>query len=749
MKKFSGIALAGLAALGLGLLADHYWLDSRALTGMTGMAKKVLEMGAGKEALHRNRLQYSKSPYLLQHADNPVDWYPWGEEAFEKARRENKPVFLSIGYSTCHWCHVMEHESFENSTVAALMNEAFVSIKVDREERPEIDKVYMTVCQMLTGGGGWPLTIILTPDKQPFFAGTYFPKSGRYGRIGMLELVPRVRELWRTRPEDLKQDAGKITRALEETAAGDSVAEPARLDLDRAYEDLAARFDSANGGFGGAPKFPTPHNLNFLLRYWKRTGEEKALAMVTKTLEALRLGGICDHLGYGFHRYSTDALWRVPHFEKMLYDQALIAIACLETYQATGKPLFAEMAREIFTYVLRDLRAPEGGFYSAEDADSEGEEGKFYLWTVEQVREALAPEEAELAVRVFNLAPEGNYSDPAADSSSGANILYLKKDIPALAAELGFKPEELAEKLEKVRAKLFALREKRVHPGKDTKVLTDWNGLMIAALAQGARVLDEPQYEKAARKAAAFVLSSLRDSRGRLLHRFADGESGITANLDDYAFTVQALLELYETTFEPSYLKTALELNRDLLAHFQDSGGAGGFYFTAEDAEALLVRQKEYYDGALPSGNAVEALNLLRLGRLTGDTALEERAAGLLETFTPLARQAPSGFTQFLCAADFAFGPTFEIVIAEGGDSSGAARMLKALRSRFLPGKVVLLRPAGDSPEICRLAPFTSTQSSIDGRATAYVCRNYNCKLPTTDAVEMLSLLEEENHADK
>ncbi|HUU29635.1 MAG TPA: thioredoxin domain-containing protein [archaeon] len=689
-----------------------------------------------------NRLQYEKSPYLIQHAANPVDWYPWSEEAFQRANLENKPVFLSIGYSTCHWCHVMAHESFEDSTVAALMNEVFVSIKVDREERPDIDKVYMTVCQMLTGSGGWPLTIIMTPEKEPFFAGTYIPRTGRFGRAGMLELIPRIREVWEKRREDVFKAAGQITSALRRAAEETPGKELTATDIDRAFGELGIRFDRQNGGFGSAPKFPTPHNLLFCLRYWKRSGSEEALRIVEKTLQKMRLGGICDQVGFGFHRYSTDSQWLVPHFEKMLYDQALLALAALETCQATGDEQYARTAREIFTYVLRDMQSPQGAFYSAEDADSEGEEGRFYLWTEGEIRSVLGPEDTDLALRVFNVKPGGNFATEATGNFSGANILHLEQDLSAWAANLGMPEPVLRERLEAIRTRLFRHRESRVHPGKDTKVLTDWNALMIASLARGAQVLGESRYGAAAKGAADFILKKMIDSQGRLLHRFKDGEAAIAATADDYAFTVWALLELYEAGFDVRYLESALELNEDFLEHFRDKE-QGGFYFTADDAEKLPVRQKELYDGATPSGNSVAVWNLLRLGRITAKPEFEDLAASISRAFSHQLQNAPAAFTHFYCALDFALGSGLEVVIAEGGDKKDTERMLAALRGHFFPNKVVLLRPRGEKPAISEIAPFVLNCESLDNKATAYVCRNHNCRLPTTDPQKMLELLKE------
>ena len=688
-----------------------------------------------------NRLIFQKSPYLLQHAENPVDWYPWSEEAFEKANKENKPVFLSIGYSTCHWCHVMAHESFEDPEVAKLMNETFVSVKVDREERPDINSVYMTVCQMMTGSGGWPLTIIMTPNKDPFFAATYIPKETQFGRIGMLTLIPRIKELWSTRQAEVFSSATQITASLQNTAPGapgESLSEPL---LHLAYEQLLERFDEHHGGFGNSPKFPTPHNLLFLLRYWKRTGNEKALNMVEKTLQAMRHGGIYDHVGFGFHRYSTDSRWLVPHFEKMLYDQALLAMAYTEAYQATGKEEYAQTAKEIYTYVLRDMTSPQGGFYSAEDADSEGEEGKFYLWTNDEIQEVLSTEQAGLAVKLFNISKDGNFVDEVAGRKTGRNILHLTKSIDELASDLSMSVPDLRAQIEEIREELFAYREKRVHPHKDDKILTDWNGLMIAALAKGAQVFNEPKYASAARRAAAFILKNVRTSEGRLLHRYRGGEAALTAHVDDYAFLIYGLLELYEATFEVHYLETALGLNEDLIRHFWDHDN-GGFYFTADDGERLLVRQKEIYDGAVPSGNSVAMLNLLRLGRLTASADFGEKAAKIGRAFLGNVRQLPSAYAQLMVAVDFVLGPSYEVIIAGDSQADDTRQMLDAVRGIFVPNKIVVLYSTGREPSsIGDFVPFIKDYSSKEGKATAYVCLNYNCQLPTKDVASMLELL--------
>jgi uncharacterized protein YyaL (SSP411 family) len=687
-----------------------------------------------------NRLKHETSPYLLQHADNPVDWYPWGEEAFRKAREEDKPVFLSIGYSTCHWCHVMEHESFKDAEVARLMNEAFVSVKVDREERPDIDGVYMTVCQLMTGSGGWPLTIIMTPEKVPFFAATYIPRENRFGRVGMLDLVPRMSEIWTTRREEVAGTASSVAAAMQQLSRpvpGDDLDESV---LREAARHLADRFDADHGGFGGAPKFPSPHNLLFLLRHWKRTGEARYLEMVETTLQAMRRGGIYDHLGFGFHRYSTDERWVLPHFEKMLYDQALLTIAYVEAFQAAGNPDYAKTAEEIIEYVLRDMTSPEGGFYSAEDADSEGEEGKFYTWSEAEIRDVLDGSEADLTLRLFNVKRDGNFTDQATGSRPGTNVLYLTAPLEDQAGDLSMPPSEARDLLERSRAALYGRRKARIHPLKDDKILTDWNGLMIAALAKAGRVLDRSEYVEAAGRGAAFLLDHMRDGDGSLLHAYRDGRAKVPANLNDYAFMVWGLLELYEADFDIEHLRSALELNGEMLERFRDAEG-GGFFFTPAGGEDLLVRRKEIYDGAIPSGNSVAMLNLLRLGRITGRAELEERAAGLGRAFARQVRQAPLGHTHLLVAVDFAVGPAHEVVISGQVGSSEIQGMLRALRKRFLPNKVVLHRPAGVNPPIAELAPFVGSQTAVDGRATAYVCRNYACELPTHDVARMLEML--------
>lgn len=724
-------------------------MDSLSVIENPGLQKQVKKISmenkqeTAKSEKHYNRLINEKSPYLLKHAENQVDWYPWGDEAFEKAREEDKPVFLSIGYSTCHWCNVMERESFNDPEIGKLMNDAFVSIKVDREERPDIDNIYMTVCQMMSRNGcGWPLNIIMSPDKKPFFAATYIPKNTRFGRYGLMEFIPKVKEAWQNKRDEILSTANRVVEALENVSANTPGDEPDEGVLKTAFEQLNIGFDAEHGGFGAAPKFPSPHTLLFLLRYWSRTGDSKSLLMVEKTLQEMSRGGIYDQLGFGFHRYSTDEQWIVPHFEKMLYSQALLSMAYAETYQATGKKEYAKTAKNIFTYVLRDMTSPEGVFYSAEDADSEGEEGKFYLWTKDEIENALNKNEAELIIKVFNIEKEGNYIDQLKREKTGDNIFHLQKPLEKISAEMGVSLEEIELRLEKARQKLFTIREKRIHPYKDDKALTDWNGLMIAALAKGAQAFDEPAYTKAARKAADFILNNMRSSTGRLLHRYRVGEAAIPAMVGDYAYFTWGLLELYEATFEVKYIDAAIELTEDLLKHFWDKKN-GGFFFSADDNEKILVPWKDFSDGAMPSGNSVSMLNLLRLGRITGNAKFEEKASEIGRLMSNELRRFPTAYTQLLMALDFGLGPSYEIVISGRTDAKDTKEMLKAIRSRFIPNKVVILRPAEqEPPDIVRIAKFTENQISIDGKSTAYVCLNYNCKLPTTDINEMLGFLK-------
>ena len=691
---------------------------------------------SGKKPLKPNHLIREKSPYLLQHAENPVAWYPWGEAAFRKAKEEDKPIFLSIGYATCHWCHVMAHESFEDEEVAAVLNRYFVSIKVDREERPDVDQVYMSVCQALTGHGGWPLSIFMTPEGEPFFAGTYFPKTGRMGVMGFIELLQRVASLWGTDREKILTGSGEIRQALrKEVRPGFAEVSLDLGVLKKGYAQLERTHDERWGGFGSAPKFPTPHHLTFLLRWFRRNGDPQARKMTERTLEAMRHGGIFDQLGLGFHRYSVDEKWLIPHFEKMLYDQALLAMAYTEAYLALGKEEYGKVTREIFTYILRDMTSPEGGFYSAEDADSEGHEGRFYVWRPGEVRSHLGKEEGDLFCRFYGVSPEGNFEE-------GTSVLHIPRPVEHFAAGEKMGPGELEKTLERGREKLFHVREKRIHPLKDDKVLTSWNGLMIAALAKGYQALGDPLFSDAACRAADFILGQMRTPQGRLYRRWREGEVAISGFLEDYAFLVWGLIELYEATFRVRYLEEAFHLNRLMIELFGDKE-RGGFYFSGKDNEALITRQKELYDGATPSGNSVAALNMLRLARMTGKIDLEKEVEGLLRGFSSTVAEAPMAFTQFLNFLDFYLGPSQEIVLVGKPDWETTRSMTAAIQRKFLPNKVLLFRAEDDTGEkLADLCPFVEGMKSRDRKATAYLCEGFSCKTPLTDLAALQGALK-------
>jgi uncharacterized protein YyaL (SSP411 family) len=641
----------------------------------------------------------------------------------------------------------MAEESFEDKEVAHLLNKGFISIKVDREERPDIDNVYMQFCQRMTGSGGWPLTIMMTPDKKPFYAGTYIPKEARFGRTGMVELLPRVAELWAQSQTDLVTAAEQITSTLQQPpeSPGGTEVEITDQNLKITYNQLARNYDSEYGGFSTEPKFPSPHNLLFLLRFWNRTGDERVLEMVEKTLRKMRQGGLYDHIGFGFHRYSTDREWLLPHFEKMLYDQAMLVLTYIETYQATGKNQYKTTANEILSYVLRDMTSSEGGFYSAEDADSEGEEGKFYTWSRSELQNVLSKEEFKTVEAVYNISSEGNFKDQALGRKTGQNILHKINSDKKLADQLSVSMEKLEEQLESVRQKLFNTRNKRIRPHKDDKILTDWNGLMIAAFAVGARVFEEPIYSEAAEKAASFILEALRDNDGRLMHRYRDKSAGISANLDDYAFFVWGLIELYQTTFKPEYLDLASELNSQMLEHFEDTAN-GGLFFTADDSEELLIRQKEYYDGAIPSGNSVAFYNMIRLSRLVHEPELEKKASKLIGAFSEGLSSLPLGHTMMMTALDFSIGPAFEVVIKGEPEAEETKEMIKALGSNYLPNIITLLNPvkSGVLDFNLDIPGEHALESGSEKKTKAYVCVNYTCKEPTASVSRMLELLKVE-----
>jgi len=696
-------------------------------------------VSGGERKVHKytNHLINEKSPYLQQHAHNPVDWYPWGEAAFAKAKKENKPIFLSIGYATCHWCHVMERESFENEQVAKLMNKSFVNIKVDREERPDIDSIYMKVCSMLTGSGGWPLTIIMTPDQKAFFAATYIPRESRFGRIGMLELIPSIDKAWKTKRQDIESSANKITRALQQNTIIPPAGPIAVGQLPKtAFNELKATFDNENGSFGGAPKFPNPSKMNFLLRYWRRSGDKAALQMLEFTLQKIRNGGIYDQIGFGVHRYATDSEWLVPHFEKMLYNQAMLAGTYVEAYQATRRNTYMETAKEIYTYVLRDMTSPVGGFYTAEDADSEGEEGKFYIWSKAELTKILNKKEFAVLEKVYNIESSGNYKDEATKAKTGQNILHLEKPLYTIADELNMSYPDLKFILEQIRQKLFKLRKTRIHPLKDTKILVDWNGLMISSLANAAKVFESDEYLKASKNAADFVLSTMTDSKGRLFHRWKDGHAAFDGKLDDYAFMIQGLVALYEASFEVKYLQAALKYNDILLKHFYDKKH-GGFFMTPDYGEKLLIRPKEIYGGATPSGNSAMIINLLKLSRLTGKAEYEQLADAIVMNYGKILLQSPAEFSGTMSALLFAEGPAYEIVISGKAEAAETKEIIKAINQLYLPEKVVVLRPPQDNAAIIKIAPYTKAQKMINDLPTVYICRNTACEKPLAGIKEL------------
>ncbi len=693
------------------------------------------------EPRHTNRLIHEKSPYLLQHAHNPVEWYPWGEEAFARAREENKLVFLSIGYSTCHWCHVMERESFEDLDVAAAINTLTVPVKVDREERPDVDQVYMAVCQALNGSGGWPLTVLLTPDRTPFFAGTYFPKRSRGGRIGVIELVRRAAALWEEEPEKVRASGAGILDRLRSIARESERGTLAPAVFEKAAGLFREQFDPERGGFGPPPKFPTPHNLVFLLRRHRRTGDPALLRMVTTTLDAMRRGGIFDHVGFGFHRYATDARWLLPHFEKMLYDQAGLALAYVEAHHATRDENYARTAREVFAYVLRDLTSPEGAFYCGEDADSEGVEGKFYVWSRRELLELLGPADGELFCRTYGVLEEGNFREEATGEETGLNIPHLPRPIEACAVAEGLEPPVLVERLERARRTIFERREGRVRPHRDDKVLTGWNGLMVSALAQGARILADETYADAARRAAGFLLTTMR-REGRLVRRYRDREAGIAAVAEDYAFLARGCLDLYGATWDLRWLREALSLSDELVRDFRDPA-SGTLFDTAHDAEDLVLRPREAYDGATPSANSVALELFARLGLLTGDPAWTEKAHDIAAGFAGRVAGYPAAFTQFLSGAALLLEPTREVVIVGDPDAEDTRALLEATRSAYAPETSLLLAaPSGDGTELASLAPFAREMRPVNGRPTAYVCERSSCSEPMTDARQLHAALE-------
>jgi uncharacterized protein YyaL (SSP411 family) len=705
--------------------------------------------------MHTNRLAHEKSPYLLQHANNPVDWYPWGPEAFEKARRENKPIFLSVGYSTCHWCHVMERESFENEQIAALLNRDYISIKVDREERPDVDRIYMAFVQSTTGGGGWPMSVWLTPDLEPFFGGTYFPPENRYGHPGFASVLSQISTAWQSQRDQIVDSAHDIMRQLEKSVAvSPGPTGPAQADasiLDAGYFAFRRSFDSHLGGFGGAPKFPRPSVFQFLFRYYARTHSEEARDMVLLTLREMTKGGIDDQLGGGFHRYSVDERWFVPHFEKMLYDQAQLAIAFLEAFQITRDPQYAATARRIFDYVLRDMTDAGGGFYSAEDADSAADaaqpsvksEGAYYIWSADEIRALLDPQTAEWFSYRYGVVETGNVATDPHGEFGGRNILYQANEVEDTALRFERPADEVRAALDGAVRTLFVARARRPHPHLDDKVLTSWNGLMISALARGGAVLDEPRYAEAARRAAEFLIASAwNPATGVLLRRYRQGESAIPGFLDDYALFAQALLDLYEAQFDRRHLELAIRITEQMRERFEDRE-AGAFFSTAAGDSSLVLRVKEDYDGAEPSGNSIAVLNLLRLAQITNRAEFRDSAERALKAFMPRLNDVPAALPQMMAACEFLMGDPRQIILVGERGGADTRLLLRELDSRFIPNRVVLLVDSAETRDALAAGiPAIGEMRRIDGRATAYVCRNYTCQLPVSEAASLGELVQ-------
>jgi hypothetical protein len=679
-----------------------------------------------KNINRENKLALEQSPYLLQHKNNPVDWYPWGEETFEMAKSQNKPVFLSIGYSTCHWCHVMEHESFSDAEVAAMMNDTFINIKVDREERPDIDHIYMTVCQIMNGSGGWPMTILMTPDKKPFFAGTYFTKESSEQRVGIKDIIKRTKEIWVKHNKELNESADEIIQQISMFREPGNLTDYNDSLIKKCFYELASSFEDDFGGFSKKPKFPIPHNIMFLFRFWKQTDNKDALNMALHTLRNMRSGGIYDHTGFGFHRYSTDKEWLVPHFEKMLYDQALLSIAYTEAYQITKDKEFKRTVEEILEYVNRDMTNESGGFYSAEDADSEGVEGKFYFWEIDEIRKVLIGD-VDFFCDVFNIKEKGNFKDEILGDYTGKNILHLNKKIHDLSIKYGQSEEEILARINKNRQKLFDYREKRIHPYKDDKILTDWNGMMISALAIAGKALNNNQYILTAERAVSFIKSNMIKNDGRLYHRYRAGNAGIDGMIDDYAYTIWGLIELYSATFKNEYLNLAKSLIGVILEDFYDNKD-GGFYFTSIFAEKLIARKKEIYDGAVPSGNSVMLLNLLKLWKLTADEQYKKYVENCLKCFAVSLANVPSAYTFFVAAVQFYTNESSEHVIAsESREDCISAAM--SIYSEFLPENVISAKYPGSE----NIADFTADMNSSEGKTNFYLCKDYSCMAPETD----------------
>jgi uncharacterized protein YyaL (SSP411 family) len=684
----------------------------------------------GKKQKTANRLINETSPYLLQHAYNPVDWYPWSDAAFEKAAKEDKPVFLSIGYSTCHWCHVMEEESFENEHIAQILNTHFVSIKVDREERPDIDEVYMSAVQAMAGSGGWPLSVFLTPQAKPFYGGTYFPVHDIFGRPGFERTLLSIADAWNEQRNEVINSAENITNILSPAPVQKESGQLQPVLLDEAFVHLESAFDAEYGGFGETPKFPSPCYLSFLLHYWWRTANEKALNMVTRTLDWMAAGGIYDHIGGGFHRYATDRRWLVPHFEKMLYDQALISRCYVQAWQITKHPYYADVVTQTLDYVLRDMRDTSGGFYSAEDADSEGREGTFYLWTAEEIEQVLGADDGGMFNAYYGVTETGNFEDK--------NILSRTIPIDELNRRSERDIKLIMDVVARARPKLLAKQSERIRPGRDEKIIAGWNGLMIESLAYAGAAMEQQKYIDAALRAAEFILSALVQN-GRLMHYCRQGKVVEKAYLDDYASFIAAMMALYEATFDAKWLGHATKFADQMIELFEDKQQSG-FFLGGLDSKKLIISPKPAYDGAIPCGNSIAAGSLGRLGLLTMNKTYAEKAQSVLSVFSKRIADFPTSLTQMLVALNFRLGPAQEIVLAAGEDKDKMSKMLKLVRSRFLPNAVIILH---DDTQVEKIVPFVKEQKAVGNKTTAYICSDYVCKQPITELAEFDTAVSE------
>ncbi|MGI6454492.1 MAG: thioredoxin domain-containing protein [bacterium] len=697
--------------------------------GAIGKEESMNQVGSQADQRFTNRLQYETSPYLQQHAHNPVDWYPWGEEALQKARDEDKPIFLSIGYSACHWCHVMERESFENEAIARIMNEHFINIKVDREERPDLDEIYMSAVQAMTGSGGWPMSVFLTPDLKPFYGGTYFPPQDMYGRPGFSTLLKSIAAAWSEQREEIHQSAEQLTdhvRQMVDMPKG--AGELSDSLLENAAAEISRRFDPRNGGFGTQPKFPQSMDLSFLLRYYHRHRDPNVLEVIEVTLQKMANGGIYDHLGGGFARYSVDAKWLIPHFEKMLYDNALLAKTYTEAWQMTNKPFYRKVAKETLDYVLREMTDTNGSFYSTQDADSEGVEGKFYVWTPDEIEAVLGKEDGKLINRYYDVTEQGNFEH-------GKSVLHVPNDLETIAKLYEKDPEELKQIILQAKCKLYAERDKRIKPGRDEKTLTDWNGLMISAMAFAGNAFGESKYIQAAERACDFILREMVQG-DNLLHTYKDGRAHTDGFLSDYANFVHGLIDTYEATHNPRWLKEALQFTRQMIDLFQDEEGEG-FFFTRKGQKNLIARSKGSMDNAVPSGNSIAALNLLRLSELTGNMDFRKKGESTLRVFSRGMTEVPMGYGQMLSALDFALSKPQEIVLA-ADSKENLSEMQQMLYQNFLPSKVVLYSYPEVQQALQEITPVIEGKTALNGRATAYVCQDFSCRNPVTSVEEFM-----------